>query len=135
MIQELQEAGQTIDTFAELLELARDAETRAVSYRRHIEKRLAQVVGHTEAGHTVHGDDYEVTAQSNFVRWPDHHSICVAADGVGDDIVADVFPHRPTVDLVAYFALRDSDPDAFAIVSRAVCIQEIEPTVTIKRRG
>lgn len=135
MIQQLQEAGHTIDTLAKLLDQAMRSEARAVSYRRRLEKHIAAAVGHTEAGHTVHGDDYEVTAKTNFVRRADHHSICIAADGAGDDVVAEVFPSRPQLNVDAYFALRESAPEAFAIVSRAVCIHEVEPTVTLKRRG
>lgn len=121
------------DLAARLLTAKNRAEAARLEVER-IEDELASILGHEEQPHRFESDDFTTLTSSNVVRTVDDLGVMHVAPDLGEELVSVLFPLRHRLDLGAYFELRETDPDKFAIASRAVTIQNRRPTIAVARR-
>lgn len=122
----------TLDDLGREILKAQAAKKAAIQYCEKLERRVAEILGHSENGNRFDGDELSIYTSSNYHRTVDPYGHDIAVSKLGLELAARIFPLRPRLDIEAFFALRNENPVAFEHATRSVLIRELPPTVSVK---
>lgn len=123
-----------VDLLAQRLLWAKETEEAARKARLEIEEEILAALGHQDEGATnFKGDEFAITTTGKVSRTIDSDAMDAVFKELGNnDLFVKIFTLKPALDLKFYRALKDANPDAYAIASKAVTAKPGKPSVSVK---
>ncbi len=125
-----------LDQLSEEYRAAKDAESLARERRYEVERKISELVGTKDEGQiTSKTERFKVTAKHKINRTIDAKKWEEIKDGLDPAIALHLIKYKPSLDLKGYRWIRDNDPAAFAIVSKAITSKPAKVGISVEELG
>jgi len=136
MLKVIEKSEATIDSLADMLKRAKEAEKKATEKRREVEDIIIKAIGKKDEGSfTAKGENFSLTTTGKLTRTLDANGVQHLHGEIPEPIFERLFNYKPSLNFTELKYIQNNEPEYYNAVAQVITTKPAKTAVGFKELG